>query len=225
MDTIERIQRYTTRTAWATTGRTPSGAALTASIMLLIGNNTYVGARTSPAEANDDAVDKESSPNWHNVEERQFLPQFNDPRFGNSTRIGVHATVWRLQPDNKFSLFFSGMRNPYDFAYNLAGEAFTFDSDMEWDVNAPWYREVRTVHMIPGGDAGYRNGTGKFQDEYFDTIPALRHLRRGSPVGVEFYQSYAYPGEVLRQPVRSGLVARPPALHGVDARRRHLQGP
>ena len=47
--------------------------------------------------------------------------------------------------------------------------------------------------MIPGGDGGYRNGTGKFQDEYFDIIPAVRHLRRGSPVGVEFYQSYAYP--------------------------------
>ena len=105
----------------------------------------------------------------------------------------MHSTVWRLQPNNKYSLFFSGMRNPYDFAFNLAGEAFTFDSDMEWDVNAPWYREVRTVHMIPGGDGGYRNGTGKFQDEYFDTIPAVRHLRRGSPVGVEFYQSYAYP--------------------------------
>ena len=26
-----------------------------------------------------------------------------------------------------------------------------------------------------------------------DVLPALRHLRRGSPVGVEFYQSYAYP--------------------------------
>ena len=64
---------------------------------------------------------------------------------------------------------------------------------MEWDVNAPWYREVRTAHMIPGGDAGYRNGTGKYQDEYFDTLPALRHTRRGSPVGVEVYQSYAYP--------------------------------
>ena len=101
--------------------------------------------------------------------------------------------MWRLQPDNKFALFYSGMRNPYDFAFNLAGEAFIFDSDMEWDVNAPWYREVRTVHMIPGGDAGYRNGTGKYQDEYFDTLPALRHLRRGSPVGVEVYQSYAYP--------------------------------
>lgn len=188
MDTIERIQRYTSN-GMGDHGphairRGPDG-----SIMLLVGNNTYVG----PPPVNDDAVDKDASPNWNNSKERQFLPQFNDPRFGNSTRIGVHATVWRLQPDNRFALFYSGMRNPYDFAYNLAGEAFVFDSDMEWDVNAPWYREVRTAHMIPGGDAGYRNGTGKYQDEYFDTLPALRHLRRGSPVGVEVYQSYAYP--------------------------------
>jgi putative heme-binding domain-containing protein len=188
MDTIERIQRYTSN-GMGDHGphairRGPDG-----SIMFLIGNNTYVGA----APVNDDAVDKDASPNWNNSRERQFLPAFNDPRFGNSTRIGVHATVWRLQPNNTFALFYSGMRNPYDFAFNLAGEAFVFDSDMEWDVNAPWYREVNTVHMIPGGDGGYRNGTGKMQDEYFDVIPALRHLRRGSPVGVEVYQSYAYP--------------------------------
>jgi putative heme-binding domain-containing protein len=188
MDTIERIQRYTSN-GMGDHGphairRGPDG-----SIMFLIGNNTYLGA----APVNDDAVDKDASPSWNNSKERQFLPQFNDPRFGNSTRIGVHATVWRLQPNNTFALFYSGMRNPYDFAYNLAGEAFVFDSDMEWDVNAPWYREVRTAHMIPGGDGGYRNGTGKLQDEYFDVLPALRHLRRGSPVGVEVYQSYAYP--------------------------------
>ena len=192
MDRIERINRYTSN-GMGDHGphairRGPDG-----SIMFLVGNNTYVGAAPAQGPVNDDAVDIEGSPNWHNSEERQFLPQFNDPRFGNSTRIGVHATVWRLRPDNKYTLFFSGMRNPYDFAFNLAGDAFTFDSDMEWDVNAPWYREVRTVHMVPGGDGGYRNGTGKFQDEYFDTVPALRHLRRGSPVGVEFYQSYAYP--------------------------------
>ena len=193
MDTIERIQRYTSN-GMGDHGPHAIRRAPDGSIMLLIGNNTYVGAPFAPGEPNDAAVDTESSPNWHNSEERQFLPQFNDPRFGNSTRIGVHSTVWRLQPDNRYSLFFSGMRNPYDFAFNLAGESFTFDSDMEWDVNAPWYREVNTVHMIPGGDGGYRNGTGKFQDEYFDVIPALRHLRRGSPVGVEFYQSYAYPG-------------------------------
>jgi putative heme-binding domain-containing protein len=194
MDTIARINRYTSN-GMGDHGphairRGPDG-----SIMFLVGNNTYVGALSAAGEVNDEAVDKTTSPNWNNSEERQFLPQFNDPRFGNSSRIGVHATVWRLQPDNKYSLFFSGMRNPYDFAYNLAGEAFVFDSDMEWDVNAPWYREVATVHMIPGGDYGYRNGTGKFQSEYFDVIPAVRYLRRGSPVGVEFYQSYAYPAK------------------------------
>ena len=192
MDTIARIQRYTSA-GMGDHGphairRGPDG-----SIMFLVGNNTYVGGPGPDGQPTDDVVDTEASPNWHNIEERQFLPQYNDPRFGNSTRIGVHATVWRLQPDDRFALFFSGMRNPYDFAYNLAGEAFTFDSDMEWDVNSPWYRENRSIHMIPGGDAGYRNGTGKFQDEYFDTLPALRHARRGSPVGVEFYQSYAYP--------------------------------
>jgi putative heme-binding domain-containing protein len=193
MDTIERIQRYTS----AGMGdhcphairRAPDG-----SITFLVGNNTYVGSPSPQGmPVNDDVVDKARSPNWNNLKERQFLPQYNDPRFGNSTRIGVHATVWRLEPGNKYSLQFSGMRNPYDFAYSLNGEAFTFDSDMEWDVNSPWYRENRTIHMIPGGDGGYRNGTGKFQDEYFDVIPALRHMRRGSPVGVETYLSYAYP--------------------------------
>jgi putative heme-binding domain-containing protein len=188
MDTIERIQRYTSP-GMGDHGSHAIRRGPDGSIMFIIGNNTYVGA----PPVNDDVVDKEHSPNWNNLKERQFLPQNNDPRFGNSTRLGVHATVWRLQPDNRFALMFSGMRNPYDFAYNLAGEGFTFDSDMEWDVNAPWYRENHTVHLIPGGDSGYRNGTGKFQDEYFDTLPALRNLRRGSPVGIEFYQSYAYP--------------------------------
>jgi putative heme-binding domain-containing protein len=188
MDTIERIQRYTSP-GMGDHGSHAIRRGPDGSIMFVLGNNTYVGA----PPVNDEAVDKASSPNWNNLKERQFLPQSNDPRFGNSTRLGVHATVWRLQPGKKLALLFSGMRNPYDFAFNVAGEGFTFDSDMEWDVNAPWYRENHTVHLVPGGDSGYRNGTGKFQDDYFDTLPALRNLRRGSPVGVEFYQSYAYP--------------------------------
>jgi putative heme-binding domain-containing protein len=190
MDTIERINRYTSA-GMGDHGSHAVRRAPDGTITFLIGNNTYVGA----PPVNDDAVDKEASPNWHNLKERQFLPQYNDPRFGNSARIGVHATVWRLQPNNKYALLFSGMRNPYDYAYNLAGEAFTWDSDMEWDVNSPWYREVRTIHMIPGGDGGYRNGTGKYQDDYFDVIPAVRSTRRGSPVGLETYQSYAYPSK------------------------------
>jgi len=155
------------------------------SIVHMIGNNTFIP---------DALIDDATTPNFNNLKERQFLPAWRDPRFGNSTKEGIHGPLLRFQPDNrKYSIQYSGLRNAYDFAYNLSGEAFTFDSDMEWDVNAPWFREINTKHMIPGGDGGYRNGTGKLQNSYFDVLPAIRHLRRGSPVGVETYQAYAYP--------------------------------
>ena len=136
-DGYDRANPALRRTGWAITVRTRSGGRPTVR-SCCSSATTPTLARRSRRTA-DRRRRGQSSPNWNNVEERQFLPQFNDPRFGNSTRIGVHATVWRLQENNKYNLFFSGMRNPYDFAFNLAGEAFTFDSDMEWDVNAPWY--------------------------------------------------------------------------------------
>ena len=66
---------------------------------------------------------------------------------------------------------------------------------MEWDIGLPWYREVRTVHEILNGNYGYRNGSGKYPPYYIDSLPPVRDLGRGSPVGVEFYTSYAYPKE------------------------------
>ena len=41
-----------------------------------------------------------------------------------------------------------GFRNAYDIAFNAHGDLFTFDSDMEWDIGLPWYREVRLVHVV-----------------------------------------------------------------------------
>jgi putative heme-binding domain-containing protein len=124
----------------------------------------------------------------------QFLEYL--PNFGRSIRQGVHSGVYLWDPKtSKFSVLFGGNRNAYDFAFNLAGEAFLFDSDMEWDLNMPWFREVRTVHGIPGGNYGYRDGSGKYPDYYLDSLPPVRDVGRGSPVGVEFYTSYAYPRE------------------------------
>jgi putative heme-binding domain-containing protein len=118
------------------------------------------------------------------------------PNFGRSARQGAHSAVYRFdRAINKFTVLFGGNRNSYDHAYNLHGEAFLFDSDMEWDINLPWYRDVRTVHGIPGGNYGYRDGSGKFPPWYIDSLPPLRDLGRGSPVGVEVYTSYAYPRE------------------------------
>ena len=124
----------------------------------------------------------------------QFLPYFAN--FGQSAREGVHSAIFDWVPEaNKFRVFSGGNRNAYDFAYNLAGEPFLFDSDMEWDIGLPWYRDVRTAHQILNGNYGYRNGSGKYPAYYLDSLPPVRDLGRGSPVGVEFYTSYAYPKE------------------------------
>ena len=127
-----------------------------------------------------------------NDKDAQFLPYLQN--FGRSMDTSLHSAVYLWKPKlEKFSVLFGGNRNAYDFAYNLAGEAFLFDSDMEWDINMPWYREVRTVHGIPGGNYGYRDGSGKYPEYYIDSLPPLREVGRGSPVGIEFYTSYAYP--------------------------------
>ena len=124
----------------------------------------------------------------------QFLPYF--PNFGTSAREGAHSAIFDWDPAaKKFRVFSGGNRNAYDYGYNLAGEAFLFDSDMEWDIGLPWYREVRTAHQVLNGNYGYRNGSGKYPAYYIDSLPPTRNVQRGSPVGVEFYTSYAYPRE------------------------------
>ena len=54
--------------------------------------------------------------------------------------------------------FAAGFRNPYDIVFNREGELLTHDSDMEWDVGMPWYRPTRVLHVVPGGEYGWRSG-------------------------------------------------------------------
>ncbi len=156
--------------------RAPSGGWT-----VIVGNNETIA---------DEYLDL-SSPVLRNVD-GQFLPYIAN--FGRSARQGAHSAIFEWDDrQRKFRVFSGGNRNAYDFAYNLAGETFLFDSDMEWDIGLPWYREVRTVHQVLNGDYGYRDGSGKYPSYYIDSLPPVRDLGRGSPVGVETYQSYAYP--------------------------------
>ncbi len=142
----------------------------------------------------DDLIDPGSP--LRNSKESQLLERYADARGHAAGVWAPGGTIVRLNRDkNNYTLLSGGFRNPYDIAFNLAGEVFNFDADMEWDINLPWYREVRSVHAVPGGDYGWRNGSGKFPADYLDTLPPVRDLGRGSPVGVEFYQSFAYPKE------------------------------
>jgi putative heme-binding domain-containing protein len=98
---------------------------------------------------------------------------------------GARALPWELVG--------GGLRNAYDAAFNLTGELFTFDSDMEWDIGLPWYRPVRTHHVPPGADFGWRTGSAVWPDYFVDSLGAMTNIGRGSPVGVAFYQGDRFP--------------------------------
>jgi putative heme-binding domain-containing protein len=132
---------------------------------------------------------------WH---EDQVIPAYTDAR-GHAANIRAPGgTVVRRDlagGANDWEYVAGGFRNAYDAGFNLAGELFTFDSDMEWDINMPWYRPVRTVHIVPGGEYGWRTGSGKWPAYYPDSLPPLSDVGRGSPVGITFYQGHVYPAK------------------------------
>ncbi|MDD7984997.1 DUF1080 domain-containing protein [Lentisphaera marina] len=104
--------------------------------------------------------------------------------------------VAQIDPEGKtWDVVATGFRNQYDVDVNSHGELFTFDADMEWDLNTPWYRPTRVNHIIDGADYGWRNGTGKFMDYCSDTFGAVVDIGPGSPTGVSFAYGAKFPAK------------------------------
>ena len=102
--------------------------------------------------------------------------------------------VARMDLDGKnVEMFSAGLRNTYDIAFNSDGELFGFDSDMEWDWGTPWYRPIRVFHSVRGGDQGFREGSAKWPEYYFDSLPAASTVGIGSPTGVIFGTGAKFP--------------------------------
>jgi putative heme-binding domain-containing protein len=129
-----------------------------------------------------------------NTTEDVLLPRLNDANGHAANILAPGGTIWRMDHDGKnLSLVAAGFRNHFDAAFSPQGELFTFDSDMEWDENLPWYRAVRICHCPPGADFVWRTGAANTPDYYLDSLPPLYETGRGSPVGLEFYDHYVYP--------------------------------
>jgi putative membrane-bound dehydrogenase-like protein len=127
-------------------------------------------------------------------EDYLLVPKFED---AGGHAVGIKApggTIWRFTPDGKhWSMETNGFRNEYDFAFNAAGDMFTFDADMEWDVGAYWYRPIRVNHCIAGAEFGWRSGAAKWPAYYFDSLPGTVDVGRGSPTGIVFYEHNQLP--------------------------------
>jgi putative heme-binding domain-containing protein len=102
----------------------------------------------------------------------------------------------QIDPEGKtWEVISTGFRNQYDAAFNREGELFTYDADMEWDMNTPWYRPTRVNHVIDGSDFGWRTGTGKFMDYCSDTFGTVVDVGPGSPTGVCFGYGAKFPAK------------------------------
>lgn len=113
--------------------------------------------------------------------------------------VGVMAPggcIYQTDPDGKnWTLISMGYRNQFDAAFNHAGDLFTFDSDMEWDMNLPWYRPTRVCHAVPGSEFGWRGGTGKMYEYHPDNLPPVVNIGPGSPCGVTFGYGAKFPAK------------------------------
>ncbi|MFT3947102.1 MAG: c-type cytochrome [Agriterribacter sp.] len=114
-----------------------------------------------------------------------LLPLVKDPN-GHDDVVNTHGG-WIAHVDStgsKWELISSGFRNPFDIAFNEAGDLFTYDSDMEWDFGTPWYRPTRICHVTNGSEFGWRQGTDKWGPYFPDNLPAILNIGQGSPTNV-----------------------------------------
>ena len=125
-----------------------------------------------------------------------LLPRLPDGRGHNRHVLAPGGIVYRISKDGKkFETFASGFRNIYGGAINQAGDLFTYDADMEYDFNTPWYRPTRVNHVVSGGEYGWRNGAGKYPEFYPDNLPATLNIGPGSPTGIAFGYGAKFPAK------------------------------
>lgn len=128
--------------------------------------------------------------------EDHLLPRMPDGNGFMAGVLGPGGCIYKVDPEGKsWELISVGYRNEFDAAYNREGELFTYDADMEWDVNTPWYRPTRVCHVVSGSEWGWRNGTGKWPVHYADTLPPVVDVGLGSPVGVCFGYGAKFPAK------------------------------
>ena len=128
--------------------------------------------------------------------EDHLLPSFPDGRGHNRGVLAPGGIIYRVDFEGKsFEAYANGFRNIFDAAFNRDGELFTYDADMEYDFNTPWYRPTRINHVTSGAEYGWRNGAGKRPTFYADNLPATLDIGPGSPTGVTFGYGAKFPAK------------------------------
>jgi putative heme-binding domain-containing protein len=128
--------------------------------------------------------------------EDHLLPRMRDGNGFMAGVLGPGGCIYKVDPDGRrWELISTGYRNEFDAAFNRQGELFTYDADMEWDMNTPWYRPTRVCLATSGSEFGWRNGAGKWPPYYPDSLPAVYNVGPGSPTGMCFGYGAKFPAK------------------------------
>ncbi len=132
---------------------------------------------------------------YRNYAEDILIPRVMDPvaTFFDKIKIPCGHILRTDENGTRWDLIAGGLRNAYDLDFNADGELFTYDSDMEWDVALPWYRPTRILHIVPGGEYGFREGNQKWPETYADSLPAAVNIGLGCPTGAKFGTRSTFP--------------------------------
>lgn len=131
--------------------------------------------------------------------EDHLLPRMWDANGHARGKLAPGGFIASMNPDGTdVELFCHGFRNEFDIAFNSAGDLFTYDADMEWDIGTPWYRPTRVNHAVSGADFGWRSGSGKWPEHYPDSLPTTIDIGPGSPTGVVAGTQAKFPAKYQR---------------------------
>ena len=133
------------------------------------------------------------SPFAHYGEDRLLPAVWDKHLFSAYVQMPCGHLIRTDRDGRTWELMAGGLRNPFGVAFNAEGELFTFDADMEWDVGLPWYHPTRVLHLVPGGDYGWRRGTGVLPAWSPDTLPSVVDIGLASPTAVLFGTRSAFP--------------------------------
>ncbi len=132
-------------------------------------------------------------------DEDDLLKKYEDANGHASGIKAVGGWIARMDKDGKdWVRVTTCFRNPYDCSVAPDGDIFTYDSDMEWDMGAPWYRPTRIYLCTPGGELGWRSGAGNNAFPTLDMQPALVDIGPGSPTGTTMGTGAKFPASYQR---------------------------
>jgi putative heme-binding domain-containing protein len=131
--------------------------------------------------------------NWR---EDNLFPLIKDPSGHANDRTAPGGWIAHTDSAGKhWELVSAGFRNAFDIAFNEAGDLFSYDSDMEYDIGMPWYRPTRICHVTSGSEFGWRTGNSKWSPAFPDNLPAILNVGQGSPTNLVYTGDAKFPSK------------------------------